>query len=81
MATSTIAAVEDYLRTNYDPDMKYVGGQLVERNVGGWRHRRLQGLIAALLCGREQDRFLTFTEQRVRVSSKLASYRIPMCAW
>jgi Uma2 family endonuclease len=77
MATATIVPVEEYLRSNYDPDVEYVDGQLVERNVGEWRHSRLQSLILALLCSREQDRFLTFTEQRVQVSSKPLRFRIP----
>ncbi|HUE02594.1 MAG TPA: hypothetical protein VMR62_23705 [Bryobacteraceae bacterium] len=34
MAAATIAPVEEYLQTNYDPDLEYVDGQLVERNVG-----------------------------------------------
>ncbi len=53
MATSTSVAVEAYLRKSYDPDMVYVDGVLVERNVGERRHSRLQGLLVALLMARE----------------------------
>ena len=52
MATSTSVAVEAYLRTSYDPDMEYVDGTLVERNVGERRHSRLQGFLVALLMAR-----------------------------
>jgi hypothetical protein len=64
MATITIVPVEEYLRTTYEPDMEYVDGQLVERHVGEWSHSLLQTALAALLRGRAQGRFLTFTEQR-----------------
>jgi hypothetical protein len=44
MATTAIP-VEEYLRTTYHPDMEYVDGQLVERNVGERRHSRLQFFV------------------------------------
>src|SRR4051812_16724509 len=77
MATSTAVPVEEYLRTNYDPDMEYVDGQLLERHVGEYFHSRLQFLIAQLLGYRERERrYRVFTEQRVRVSDA-PRYRIP----
>jgi hypothetical protein len=76
MATSTILPVEEYLRTSYHPDMEYVDGALVERHVGERRHSRLQLLIGAMLGTREQRRFHTYTEQRLRVSAQ-PRYRIP----
>jgi Uma2 family endonuclease len=77
MATSTSVAVEAYLRTSYDPDMEYVDGTLVERNVGERRHSRLQGLLVALLMAREaQGKFHVYPEQRLRVSAR-TTYRIP----
>ena len=36
MATSTYLSITEYLNTAYDPDLEYVDGQLVERNVGKW---------------------------------------------
>jgi hypothetical protein len=60
--------VEEYLRTNYDPDMEYVDGALPERHVGERGHSRLQSPIGALLAAREPGRFHTYTEQRLRVS-------------
>jgi hypothetical protein len=34
MAAATVVPVEEYLRTSYHPDMEYVDGSLLERNVG-----------------------------------------------
>jgi hypothetical protein len=45
MATSTLVPLEEYLASHYDPDMEYVDGELVERNVGELLHSRLQALI------------------------------------
>ena len=76
MATLAMLPVEEYLRTAYDPDMEYVDGQLVERNVGEYFHSRLQLLLAALLLSRERQRcYRVFTEQRIRIGP--ARYRIP----
>jgi Uma2 family endonuclease len=77
MATSTAIPVEEYLRTTYEPDREYVDGQLVERNVGEWRHSLVQMLTGALLLSRAQGRFLVFSELRIRVSADPLRYRIP----
>lgn len=70
-------AIEEYLRTTYEPDMEYVNGQLVERHVGGYFHSLLQGLIVSLLNARRLERrYRAFTEQRVRTSDE-PRYRIP----
>jgi Uma2 family endonuclease len=77
MATLTRVPVEEYLRTNYDPDREYLDGQLVERHVGEYKHSFLQALLAEdLNRRRRQRRFRVFTEQRVRVSDE-PRYRIP----
>jgi hypothetical protein len=34
MSIETLISVEEYLSTSYDPDVEYVNGVLVERNVG-----------------------------------------------
>jgi Uma2 family endonuclease len=36
---------EHYLNTSYDPDVEYVDGTLVERNVGDWTHSLTQSNI------------------------------------
>jgi|HubBroStandDraft_1064217.scaffolds.fasta_scaffold00848_10 Uma2 family endonuclease len=78
MATSISVPVEEYLRTIYHPDMEYVDGQLVERNVGERKHSRLQALLVLELGPRERTRgFHVFTEQRLRVLGTNNRYRIP----
>jgi Uma2 family endonuclease len=76
MAVEALVSVQEYLATSYDPDVEYVDGRLVERNVGEHDHSRLQIILASLLRERERDRrFAAFTEQRLRISS--TRYRIP----
>jgi Uma2 family endonuclease len=49
MSTATLIGVEEYLNTAYDPDVEYVDGVLVERNVGDLLHSNIQSnLIFAL---------------------------------
>ena len=38
MSLGTLVSLEEYLNTSYDPDVEYVDGELVERNVGDWLH-------------------------------------------
>jgi Uma2 family endonuclease len=76
MATLVTLSVEEYLRTSYDPDMEYVDGQLVERNVGEYFHSRSQALLTVLLVSREhQRRYRAFTSLSIRISP--TRYRIP----
>jgi Uma2 family endonuclease len=76
MAAAIAIPVEEYLHTTYEPDMEYVNGQLVERNVGEYFHGFLQGLIAGELLRRSGRRFRVFPETRVRISAE-PRYRIP----
>src|SRR2546430_3998563 len=49
MSVETLISVEVYLSTSYDPDVEYVDGVLVVRNVGDWLHSSVQSnLIFAL---------------------------------
>src|SRR5687768_14256938 len=74
--TLPLVPVEEYLKSSYEPDMEYVDGALVERNLGRKKHSRLQALIPILLAQCEQQ-YATrvFVEQRIRVSER--RYRIP----
>jgi len=68
MPTLTLVSVDEYLSTSYDPDVEYVDGQLVERNVGEKDHGRLQTLIATYLANREaQWKICTYTDTRTQV--------------
>jgi Uma2 family endonuclease len=76
MVAAIAIPVEEYLHTSYEPDMEYVNGQLVERNVGEYFHSMLQGLIVGELLKRRARGFRVFPEQRVRISAE-PRYRIP----
>ena len=76
MTTATAVTLEEYLRTCYEPDAEYVAGQLVERNVGEWKHGMLQALITGLFVERGKGHFRVMTEMRMRVTNE-PRYRIP----
>src|ERR1039457_1010688 len=74
MSTATLIPVEEYLSTSYDPDVEYVDGVLVERNVGDWLHSLIQrNLILAL--SRRYPRLYAMPE--LRSQTKEARYRLP----
>ena len=50
LSNSSPITVEEYLNTAYDPDMEYVDGVLVERNVGDWLHALVQ-VMSCIFCG------------------------------
>jgi Uma2 family endonuclease len=76
MKTFTPVPVEEYLSTDYSPDVDYVDGELVERNVGEKDHSRLQTLFILYLGNREAEYGIrVFTEQRVQIS--LRRFRVP----
>jgi Uma2 family endonuclease len=76
MTTMTTAvSVEEYLATSYpDGDREYLDGQVVERNMGEFRHATIQSLIYAWLFN-HYSQFWSVVECRVRVSR--SRYRIP----
>jgi Uma2 family endonuclease len=50
MAVETLVSLEEYLNTSYSPDMEYVDGVLVERNVGELPHSlTVSNIIFALM--------------------------------
>jgi len=69
MATSPQISIIEYLNTDYDPDLEYVDGQLVERNVGKWEHARIQILLGAWFFQHEDEwKIQTATDVRTRVA-------------
>ncbi len=69
MATAIQISIGEYLETSYRPDREYIDGEVRERNVGQWKHSRIQVLLAAWLGSREsQWGVLGTIAQRVRVS-------------
>jgi Uma2 family endonuclease len=76
MAAAAIISVQDYLGQIYRPDREYVGGELLERNVGEYDHARLQTEIAFYFRARlAQWGLRAVVEQRVQVAPD--RFRVP----
>jgi len=68
--------VEEYLNTSYEPDVDFVDGVLVRRNVGTQLHGRLQLIVGMYLESfRESHRIKVFVETRLLVEPR--AYRVP----
>src|SRR5256885_14208745 len=76
MVPTTLVSVEEYLSTDYSPDVDYVDGVLEDRNVGQRKHAIVQTLIAGFLLRlRQALGVLVVVEQRIKVSP--TRYRVP----
>jgi Uma2 family endonuclease len=71
---SSAVSLEEYLRTSYEPDVEFVDGVLVERNVGDWLHSLIQSNILAALR-RKYPHLKVVVEFRSRTTA--SRYRIP----
>jgi Uma2 family endonuclease len=69
-----MVAIEEYLSTSYDPDVEFVDGVLVARNVGEWPHSRVQTNILVALTGRYPHLEVVFG---LRSKTANTRYRIP----
>jgi Uma2 family endonuclease len=74
MGVETLISVEEYLSTSYDPDVEYVDGVLVERNVGEYPHGLVQSNIIFALR-RKYPNIKVIPELRSKV--KETRYRLP----
>lgn len=74
MSIETLISVEEYLRTSYDPDVEYVDGVLVERNVGALVHSLVQRNIIIALS-RKYPRVYAVPELRSKTAA--TRYRLP----
>jgi Uma2 family endonuclease len=74
--TAAFVSLDEYLNTSYEPDMEFVDGALVERNVGTKRHGRLQILVGSYFekFG-ESHRIQAFGDTRLRVA--VGRHRLP----
>ena len=71
-----LAPVDEYLHSSYNPDMEYVDGVLVERNVGTPAHSALLKILTVHLAGYEkQFRIAVRPECRTRIEE--ARFRVP----
>ena len=76
MKTFTPVPVDEYLSTDYGPDVDYVDGEIVERNAGEKDHSRLQTLLIIYLGSRESEYGIrVFAEQRILISP--SRFRVP----
>jgi Uma2 family endonuclease len=74
MGVETLISVEEYLNTSYDPDVEYVDGVLVERNVGDWLHSLVQSnLIFAVRLKYPE----VFVVPELRSRTRETRYRLP----
>lgn len=74
MSVGTLVSVEQYLNTAYDPDVEYVDGVLVERNVGDWLHSLIQSNIIFAL--RKKYPFLKVVPE-LRSQTTATRFRLP----
>jgi Uma2 family endonuclease len=76
MAIATGVSLEEYLRTEYEPDCDYVDGVLKDRNVGKQKHGETQAAVAGFfLLLKKRLGIRVVTELRMRVSA--TRVRIP----
>ena len=74
MSSRSLVPLEEYLHTSYDPDMEYVDGILVDRNVGDWLHSLIQrNLILAL----SQKYPHIYAMPELRSQTQSTRYRLP----
>jgi Uma2 family endonuclease len=76
MATSPHMSIAEYLNSDYDPDLEYVDGQLVERNVGKWEHGRIQALLT-IWFGQHEDEWKVQTATDIRTRVGWTRVRLP----
>ena len=74
MSVAALVPVDEYLNTTYDPDVDYVDGVLVERNMGDYLHSKVQGNIIFALQSKYPD-LEVLPEMRSRITS--TRFRIP----
>jgi Uma2 family endonuclease len=78
MGATTLISLGEYLSTTYEPDMEFVDGALVRRNVGTKLHSWLQSILV-IYFGQFQKshRIRVLTEARMLVDPPTGRHRIP----
>lgn len=74
LPNSPVISVEEYLNTTYDPDLEFVDGVLVERNVGDWSDALIQSNVLFALR-RKYPHLKVVAELRSSVTG--ARFRLP----
>ena len=76
--TTTLISLEEYLNTTYEPDMEFVDGVLVGRNVGSKYHATLQASLAVFFHQfRRTHCIRVMTEGRLVMDASTGRHRIP----
>src|SRR5262245_18759428 len=75
MKAAELVSIEEYLRSDYQPDREYIEGEIRERNLGEKDHSKTQGMLVAILWPLRRRGMFTWPEQRVQVKS--ARFRVP----
>src|SRR5436305_9400744 len=74
LPNSPLLSVEEYLNTPYHPDLEFVDGVLMERNVGDWLHSLIQSNV--LFALRQKYPHLKVVAE-LRSSVTATRYRLP----
>lgn len=74
MGVETLISVEEYLSTSYDPDVEYVDGVLVERNVGALSHGLVQRNITVAITVKYPH---VYAIPELRSKTAETRYRLP----
>ena len=74
MSVETLISVEEYLNTSYDPDVEYVDGVLVERNMGDWLHSTVQSNLIFALRTRYPR---VYVRPELRSQTRATRFRLP----
>jgi Uma2 family endonuclease len=77
-STATLISLDEYLNTSYEPDMDFVDGALVRRNVGTQLHSLLQTIVAVYFSQYKKSHGIkVFTEARLLVDVTSRRHRVP----
>jgi Uma2 family endonuclease len=74
MRLGTLVPLAEYLATSYDPEVEYVDGVLVERNVGDWLHSLIQSNLIVALSHKYPH---LFAVPQLRSRTRETRYRLP----
>ena len=76
MATTTFVPVEEYLRSDYEPDAEYVDGEIEERPMGQYSHAAWQQALQLWFFAHAKEwNIRVLAEYRVKVAP--TRYRVP----
>lgn len=76
MASTTLTAVAEYLKTAYRPDRDFVDGRIEERHVGEHDHAALQAALILWFGQHQQEwNIEVLPEQRIQISP--TRFRVP----